>query len=61
MVQMGMSDKFVSLILEMSAALNSGYMRPLESRSARNTTPTSFETFVAQSFVPAYQQQQAAA
>ena len=60
MVQMGMSDNFVGLILEMAAALNSGYMRALESRTPRNTTPTPYETFVAQSFVPAYQQQQAA-
>jgi uncharacterized protein YbjT (DUF2867 family) len=60
MVQMGMSEKFVGLILEMCASLNSGYMRALEPRTPRNTTPTSFETFVAQSFVPAYQQQAAA-
>ena len=60
MVQMGMSDNFVGLILEMAGALNSGYMRTLEPRTSRNTTPTPFETFVAQSFVPAYQQQTAA-
>ncbi len=60
MVQMGMSDKFVGLILEMAASLNSGHMRPLEPRTSRNTTPTSFENFVAESFVPAYQQQPAA-
>jgi uncharacterized protein YbjT (DUF2867 family) len=60
MVQMGMSTSFVSLMLEMSAALNSGHMRALEPRTPQNTTPTPFETFVAQSFVPAYQQQAAA-
>src|SRR5271163_3599316 len=60
MVQMGMSEQFVGLILEMCAALNSGHMRPLEPRTSRNTTPTSFETFVAESFVPAYQLQTAA-
>ena len=60
MVQMGMSDNFAGLILEMTASLNSGYMRALEPRTARNTTPTPFETFVAQFFVPAYQQQAAA-
>jgi uncharacterized protein YbjT (DUF2867 family) len=60
LVQMGMSEQFAGLILEMSAALNSGYMRTLEPRTTRNTTPTSFETFVAQVFVPAYQQQVAA-
>jgi uncharacterized protein YbjT (DUF2867 family) len=60
LVQMGMSDDMAGLILEMAAALNSGHMRALEPRSPRNTTPTPFETFVAQSFVPAYQQQLAA-
>jgi uncharacterized protein YbjT (DUF2867 family) len=60
LVQMGMSAPFAGLLLEMSASLNSGYMRALEPRTARNTTPTSFETFVAQVFVPAYQQQAAA-
>jgi hypothetical protein len=60
MVQMGMSDNFAGLILEMSDALNSGQMKPLEPRSAHNTTPTSFEAFVAESFVPAYQHPQAA-
>ncbi len=60
MVQMGMSEKFVGLLLEMCASLNSGYMRALEPRTPRNTTPTPFETFVAESFVPAYQQQAAA-
>jgi uncharacterized protein YbjT (DUF2867 family) len=60
LVQMGMSEQFAGLILEMAAALNSGYMRTLEPRTTRNTTPTSFETFVAQVFVPAYQQQVAA-
>jgi uncharacterized protein YbjT (DUF2867 family) len=56
MVQMGMSDNVAGLILEMAGALNTGHMRALEPRSAVNTTPTKFETFVAESFVPAYQQ-----
>jgi uncharacterized protein YbjT (DUF2867 family) len=60
MVQMGMSANFVGLILEMAGALNSGHMRTLEPRTALNTTPTKFETFVADSFVPAYQQKAAA-
>ncbi len=60
MVQMGMSDNFAGLILEMAASLNSGYMRALDSRTSRNTTSTSFETFVAQTFAPAYQEQAAA-
>jgi uncharacterized protein YbjT (DUF2867 family) len=60
MVQMGMSDNFARLILEMASALNSGHMRPLETRNAHNTTSTTFENFVTEFFVPAYQQQTAA-
>jgi uncharacterized protein YbjT (DUF2867 family) len=53
-LQMGMSTNMADLILEMSAALNSGYMKPLEERTAENTTPTSFESFVAEEFVALY-------
>ncbi|MGA7292145.1 MAG: NmrA family NAD(P)-binding protein [Terriglobales bacterium] len=60
MVQMGMSENFVGQLLEMAGAVNSGHMRPLEPRTASNTTPTSYETFVAEFFVPAYQHQAAA-
>ena len=60
MVQMGMSANFVGLILEMAGALNSGYMKALEPRTAENTTPTSFETFVEEEFAPAYREQAAA-
>lgn len=51
----GMSENFANLILEMAAAMASGYMRALEPRSVRNTTPTSYETFVTKDFVPAFQ------
>ncbi|HZW91709.1 MAG TPA: NmrA family NAD(P)-binding protein [Candidatus Eremiobacteraceae bacterium] len=60
MVQMGMSDNFAGLILEMASTLNSGVMRVLEPRTPGNTTSTNFENFVAEFFVPAYQQQAAA-
>ncbi len=60
LVQTGMSDNFARLLLEMAASLNSGYMRALELRTPKNITPTSFETFVTEAFVPAYQQQVAA-
>ncbi|MGA2353547.1 MAG: NAD(P)H-binding protein [Terriglobales bacterium] len=60
LVQMGMSDNLAGLILEMADALNRGHMRALEPRSSSNTTPTSFETFVAEAFVPAYKQAAAA-
>jgi len=61
LIQMGMSGNLADLILEMAGSLNSGYMRALEARSATNTTPTSFETFVAEEFLPLYKQQPAAA
>lgn len=55
LAKLGMSSNFMDLLLEMSAALNSGFMRALEPRTPQNTTPTSFESFVAEKFVPAYQ------
>lgn len=61
LVQFGMSQNFADLILEMAHALNSGYMRPLEPRSPKNTTPTSYEQFVTENFVPLFQQQASAA
>ena len=60
LVQSGISEQLAKLYLEMTAALNSGHMRTLEPRSSRNTTPTTYENFVAEVFVPAYQQQAAA-
>lgn len=50
----GMSANVADLILEMSAALNSGHVRPLEERSSTNTTPTSYDTFVEEEFAPAF-------
>lgn len=60
LTQMGMSTNMADLILEMAHALNSGHMKPLEPRSQQNTTPTSFERFVEEEFLPAYRQQSAA-
>jgi uncharacterized protein YbjT (DUF2867 family) len=54
LLQSGMSSSMADLLLEMSEAQNSGYMAPLEARSAQNTTPTSIETFVAEVFVPRF-------
>jgi len=61
LMQMGMSRNLADLILEMAAAINSGHMRTLEPRSAANTTPTSYETFVAEEFLPLYKRLLAAA
>jgi uncharacterized protein YbjT (DUF2867 family) len=60
LLQMGLSASAADLIVEMSKAINSGHMRPLEARSAQNTTPTSYETFVAEEFVPRYRGKSAA-
>lgn len=54
MMRMGLSENVASLILEMAGALNSGHMTSLEPRSEANTTPTSFETFAAEVFVPLF-------
>ena len=54
MIGMGMSANTVDLILEMAEALNTGHMKMLEPRSAQNSTPTTLETFAADTFGPAY-------
>jgi hypothetical protein len=54
-MQMGASRSVADLFVEMSEALNSGHVRALEARSPRNTTRTSYEQFVAEEFLPAYQ------
>ena len=55
MIQQGMSADVADLMLEMTDAMNSGHMRALEPRSAKNTTPTSLEDFAVKVFAPAYQ------
>src|SRR5215471_12948799 len=54
LLQLGFSRSLADSLLEMSASLNSGYMKALEKRSPRNTTPTSYETFVTEEFLPVY-------
>jgi uncharacterized protein YbjT (DUF2867 family) len=54
LVGIGMSQEMTALILEMTAALNSGYMKALETRSPHNTTRSSYETFFQQNFLPRY-------
>ncbi len=61
MQQTGMSADFVRLILELAAALNTAHMKALEARNARNTTPTTFETFVQQEFLLRYKSSKVAA
>jgi len=54
LLQMGMSESMADLLLEMAESLNNGYMKPLEPRSAGNTTPTSLEDFATQDFAPRF-------
>ena len=61
LTQMGMSRNMAGLICEMADALNNGHMKALEPRSESNTTPTSFETFVQEVFLPTYRGQAASA
>ena len=58
---LAMSPNVAGLIVEMAGALNSGHMRALEQRSSRNTTSTSFETFVQEEFIPVFRGQKQAA
>jgi uncharacterized protein YbjT (DUF2867 family) len=54
LMDMGMSQNVAGLVLEMADALNSGHMAAIEKRSRENTTPTSFETFANEVFVPQF-------
>lgn len=60
-VQMGVSKNAAALMVEMWKAGNAGKIVPLEARSAKNTTPTTIETFVTEVFAPAYLGKTAAA
>ena len=53
--QMGIPPKTAGQFIEMYKAINEGVVAGREPRSAENTTPTSFEKFVQDVFVPAYQ------
>jgi uncharacterized protein YbjT (DUF2867 family) len=44
---------------EMRAGVNAGTIRPQEKRTRLNTTPTSFESFVQNNFIPAFNGRQA--
>ena len=59
MVAMGFSRDVARSLNEMDRGLNEERVRPLEKRSAANTTPTSFEQF-AESFAAVYRSQEGA-
>lgn len=54
LVQMGMAEKTAAQYIEMLEGMNTGIVVAEERRSAANTMPTSFETFVQDTYVPAY-------
>jgi len=60
LTQMGMSEPVAKLLVEMTQALNAGKMHPFEPRAVQNTTPTSYENFVKEVFLQAYEHQAAA-
>jgi len=60
-LQLGFSGSVLDGLLEMSSALNSGYIHALEKRSQQNTTPTSYEAFVDRHFVPLFREKSQAA
>ena len=59
--QMGMEPKKAALYIELFTAINTGVLAAQEGRSPLNSTPTSFEEFVRQIFVPAYRGKASAA
>ena len=54
LTQAGFSLKKAAVYIEMFEAINAGLLAAQEPRSPQNSTPTSFETFVQDVFVPAY-------
>jgi uncharacterized protein YbjT (DUF2867 family) len=54
MKQMGIPGKTAGLMSEMNEAANDGRLKPLEERSAKNTTPTAIEDWAREVFLPAY-------
>jgi len=61
LVQMGLPKKTAALLIEMWKGANAGLIAPEEQRSAKNTTPTTLESFVAEVFAPAYAEKAAGA
>jgi uncharacterized protein YbjT (DUF2867 family) len=61
LVQMGLPKKTAALLIEMWKGANAGLIAPEEQRSAKNTTPTTLESFVTEVFAPAYAEKAAGA
>jgi uncharacterized protein YbjT (DUF2867 family) len=56
LMKMGLPEKTAELLIEMWDGANAGLIVPQETRSVRNTTPTTLESFVTEVFAPAYLQ-----
>ncbi|HEY1467807.1 MAG TPA: NmrA family NAD(P)-binding protein [Candidatus Acidoferrum sp.] len=54
LLKTGLQKKTAELITEMWDGANAGLIVPQEARSAKNTTPTTLESFVTEAFLPAY-------
>jgi uncharacterized protein YbjT (DUF2867 family) len=54
LVQMGLPKSTAALMIELWKGGIAGLVAPQEQRSAKNTTPTTLESFVAEVFAPAY-------
>src|SRR5215472_4433640 len=54
LLKMGLPKKTAELMSEMWDGANAGLIVPRETRSARNTTLTTLESFLTEAFVPAY-------
>jgi len=52
----GASSDYADALVDMYRAYNEGRLRPSESRSSRNTTPTSIEQFAEEVVVPRAEQ-----
>ncbi len=61
LLQAGLSADMADNYIEMSKAVNERRMVPLETRNAKNTTPTTFESFTAEVLVPVFKGQSASA
>jgi uncharacterized protein YbjT (DUF2867 family) len=54
LVQMGLPKSTAALLIEMWKGANAGLIAPQERRSAKNTTPTTLESFVSEVFAPTF-------
>jgi len=61
MKQMGIPGKTAALMSEMNEAANDGRLKPLQTKSEKNTTPTSIEDWAQEVFLPAYRAKAAGA